>query len=262
MSDDQKKPTSEELIQRAKERYEDPGDKPVSPFDGADESVEHEDIGAGTPIATVPEPPPAREPVSEEPHRSFPVPDEMGMPPEQPPQRSGFGNLLRLPISWIFIGLFVAGGLIVNWFTDAKRDESGAVVEAGDVAADQIRVGDCLAFPAGFDPAETFEFEQIEAVPCSEPHWAEVYAEYTMSGSSYPGVVAIEDFVFEHCRPSYHTFTGVVYEDEATMDITWFEPTSQSWSQGDRTVQCAVVDLSGGDLVGTMEGRGVLAGGG
>ena len=53
MSDDQKKPTSEELIQRAKERYEDPGDKPVSPFDGADESVEHEDIGAGTPIATV-----------------------------------------------------------------------------------------------------------------------------------------------------------------------------------------------------------------
>src|SRR3954451_22993865 len=63
----------------------------------------------------------------------------------------------------------------------ASRDSTGAVATAGDVSSTDLRLGDCLA---SFDDGT---FETVKLLPCMQPHGAEVYATFDLTGRGYPG---------------------------------------------------------------------------
>ena len=97
--------------------------------------------------------------------------------------RIGGGLLIRL----VLVGIFLGGGAIWGFFTNADRSDGGAIIEAGTLDADELQVGDCLDWPgSGGDDVEVFD--SVRARPCTEPHDMEVYAvlEYpSVSGTSW-----------------------------------------------------------------------------
>jgi Domain of unknown function (DUF4190)/Septum formation len=83
--------------------------------------------------------------------------------------------------------LLIAVVVIVALATDAERDPGGRVREAGTESVFDLRVGDCVN-----DLEETTVEVAVEAVPCSQPHDAEVISSFELPGGDYPG----EDSVF------------------------------------------------------------------
>ncbi|MFB7250882.1 septum formation family protein [Microbacterium sp. NPDC056234] len=133
---------------------------------------------------------------------------------------------------------------------DAPRDEeTNQVTEEAEIDIFSLKVGDCM-------PADAIsETEQTDAsvVPCSEPHGYEVYHEFELADGEFPGADAIQAEVEAQCLPAFDAFVGLPFEESA-LDITWYEPTESSWTEGDdRLVQCLVYDTAG-DVEGTLKG--------
>ena len=168
--------------------------------------------------------------------------------------RIGGGLLIRL----VLVGVFVGGGAIWGFFTNADRDSGGAIVEAGTLDADELQVGDCLDWPgSGGDDVEVFD--SVRARPCSEPHDMEVYAvlEYpSVSGTVYPGDEVLTDWGFDKCFGGFQQYIGASYQSVPDIDITIFWPSEDAWDQDDRTVHCLMVAYEDGDkLTGSLLGR-------
>lgn len=149
------------------------------------------------------------------------------------------------------IGVAVAAGAyLVNSFMQANRDETGAIVSEGSVDAFQMRVGDC------FDDGSAFTSEEVNSVPgvpCAKPHDNEVYAVFDVTASSFPGD-AMAEMAHDGCLTRFEPFVGKDYES-SSLDIATLYPTRESWQgQNDREVVCAVYDLEGEKLTGTVKG--------
>jgi len=150
-----------------------------------------------------------------------------------------------------FYGVIVLAFLAYKSFTDADRDDSGAIVDAGNMDVFQIRVGDC------FDDTETFdEISSLPAVPCSEPHDNEAYARFDMSIPEYPTGDGMFEMAYDACLERFLPFVGRDYES-SSLDIMTLYPTIESWRQKDREVVCAVYDLDANKLVGSVKGLGL-----
>lgn len=122
---------------------------------------------------------------------------------------------------------------------------------SGLVAVNELEVGDCFD-----DPENEEDVLLIQTVPCEEPHQNEVYANLELTQfQSYPGLQAIEDAGISECLDLFAGFVGVEY-DASVLDIVYLTPTQESWGQGDRDVTCAVYDISGERLTGSMKGSG------
>src|SRR5262245_50679574 len=97
-------------------------------------------------------------------------------------------------------GLGLVGAGVVQGIAGedhTTRDEAGEVVEAGEVGAFRIQLGDCIE-----SIAPTGEFESVTAVPCSEPHTAEVYAAFNLLAdvdAAFPGAAAVSTEADEGC---------------------------------------------------------------
>ncbi len=135
--------------------------------------------------------------------------------------------------------------------TDADRDDSGAIVEAGTLDAFQVRLGDC------FDDPDTYseEFSSLPGVPSSEPHDNEAYAVFDLTLESYPEY-EIADISESSCIDRFESYVGRDYETSA-LDVVTMYPTKESWAQNDREVVCALYDMSGEKLVGSVRGSGI-----
>jgi hypothetical protein len=120
-----------------------------------------------------------------------------------------------------------------------RDDETQEVTEGGTESVFEISVGDCLLEPDG---QEVFD---VEAVPCAEPHEYEVYHEFEVDlGDEWPGTEAIGTAADEGCHPEFEAFTGIAFEESATLWYTAFTPLEASWAQGDRVVQWIVYEAS------------------
>lgn len=151
------------------------------------------------------------------------------------------------------IFFLVAAYLIYDFTNDADRDESGIIVEGGQVDVFTARVGDCFNDPQEIEDEGT-EVTNLAGLPCSEPHDNEIYAAFDVSLETYPGGESMNDIADIGCSDRFESFVGKPYS-ESILDIVWFVPTADSWSLGnDREVQCAVYHIDGEKLTGSMEG--------
>jgi Domain of unknown function (DUF4190)/Septum formation len=124
--------------------------------------------------------------------------------------------------------LLIAVGLIVALATDAERDPSGRVREAGTESVFDLRVGDCVN-----DLEETTAEVSVEVVPCAQPHDAEVISSFELPEGDYPG----EDSIFQVADRRCSRELGAV----ASAEPFYFYPTEQSWGTGDRKVNCVAL---------------------
>lgn len=140
---------------------------------------------------------------------------------------------------------------IYGAMTDIDRDDSGAIVGAGTLDAFEMRLGDCFDDPDMY--AE--EFSSLPGVPCNEPHDNETFAVFDLTMSSYPEY-DIAEISEASCIEHFETYVGRDYETSA-LDVVTMYPTQESWSQNDREVVCALYDMSGEKLVGSVKGTGI-----
>lgn len=157
-----------------------------------------------------------------------------------------------MQLSKLVLPVIGAGVIGFGYFTQVERDESGSIVDAGDVDAFDIRLGDC--FNDAGSTGEDVEISSIAGVPCSQPHDNEVYALVNLTQSSFPGEDAIGSIAFDVCLEKFESFVGKDYES-SQLDIFPIYPTRQSWNElNDREVVCALYDLDLEKLAGTMRG--------
>ncbi len=118
----------------------------------------------------------------------------------------------------------------------------------GDVDAFELSVGDCLR---GSSEGEVSGFE---GVPCEEEHDSEVYHLFDFADGEFPGNEGFDETSIDECLAAFTTYVGIAYDDSLVYDISWLEPTSQSWSNGDREIVCLLVPWEADTLIGS--GRG------
>jgi hypothetical protein len=147
---------------------------------------------------------------------------------------------------FVFGSLGAACGSEAAFSDESERDESGAVVEAGEVGLLRLKVGDCLG-------AEVIgEVESVPVVPCSEPHNSEIFHSFYLVGDVFPGEEATSKLAQEGCVAEFDTFIGVAYA-ESVWNLSAMHPTEQSWDDVNE-VLCDVFLVSGEDTVGSARG--------
>ncbi len=150
-------------------------------------------------------------------------------------------RLTRLVTLITFAALLAAG-------CGAERDDSGAIVEEGDVGLFDARTGDCLNVPDG-DQVVGFE-----GIPCDQPHDAQVFAAFDLDGSDYPGDNDVSEVSELGCIDRFEGFIGIDYM-ESQYYLTTIYPTEDTWNQqDDREVLClAVPGPEGGQLTQDLQ---------
>lgn len=141
----------------------------------------------------------------------------------------------RIPLSWALWGVLILGGSIAGVVFNAARDDEGGITKSGDLKIYDLRVGDCFDLK---DPTAEL-IEDVNAVPCTQEHEYEMFHIGSMSAGAYPTDEAFTSFVEASCLPTFETFVGISYE-ASELDVFWVVPSTESWNDGDRSVQCAV----------------------
>lgn len=105
-------------------------------------------------------------------------------------------------------------------------------------------LGDVTTLPRGacFDfPADDAAEEAVLTHACSEPHDAEVYANYELAAGRWPGEVRVEKAAERGCEERFRSYVGRSYEDSA-LEYSSLGPTKRLWRTGDRHVSCVLED--------------------
>lgn len=124
----------------------------------------------------------------------------------------------------------------------------GMSVLAGcSTTIDSLSVGDCFKGPEASYVG--IEVSDVDVVDCSEPHRYEIYAAKEMTNNSFPGDNQAANMADDYCLSRFQSYVGLEY-NYSIYYISSVVPTSGSWSQGDRSIQCAL-GLEFGTKVGS-----------
>ncbi len=157
----------------------------------------------------------------------------------------------RVPLGLLIFGVLVVGGAVAGFVTNASRSSSGDITKGGDMSSSDLRVGDCWDLK---DPsADTVD--NVTAKPCTEGHKYEVFFVGPMDGTSYPTEDEFTTYVTNNCLPAFTGYVGTPYES-SKLEITWLNPVSQGWAQGDKTVECSVYDPANSRLASSLRSSG------
>jgi len=126
----------------------------------------------------------------------------------------------------------IAAVIAIAVLTGAQRSEGGQVTEAGSVNVFDVRVGDCIEEIAE-DPSAT----SVDAVPCAEPHRAEVISTITLPDGEWPGERSVFSEADRGCPEALETETAPSSRDG--LETFYLHPTERSWElQDDRDIVC------------------------
>lgn len=140
----------------------------------------------------------------------------------------------------LWVAVLATGGLSDAWDEFKKG--------ATESTAFSVVKGHCFDAPG--ESLEDLTYD-VDEVPCAGAHEGEVFGEFRMTGSAFPGDSGVSDAVSEKCyqlQDAYVMDTWALPED---VDVYYFGPTRQSWRLGDRDVTCIFGNTDG---VGTLTG--------
>ena len=169
-------------------------------------------------------------------------PEQQWTPPQAKPRPTWLQLALRF--AWIPVVLIV---LAVGWYFSARRDESGQIANVGDLQVQDLRVGDCFDLK---DP-EAVEVSEVEAKPCTDAHEYELFHVASMPDGEFPSDAAVDTFVEAECVTAFSQYVGMDYAQSA-LYFSWFAPSTETWSDGDRDVQCAAYDPNDTELTSSV----------
>ena len=150
------------------------------------------------------------------------------------PADGGWRRWLRY---WWIPAIVVA--LAVGYFTNARRGADGGITDGGTLQIADLRVGDCF----DLTEATATEISEVDAKPCTDAHEYEMFhiTTWTGAGETYPTDDEWVSFFLQDCTTGFADFVGRDYQT-SELDFVPFTPTEEGWGDGDRVVQCAVVD--------------------
>jgi hypothetical protein len=135
-----------------------------------------------------------------------------------------------------------------------RDEETGAIVEEGDLSVFSVRAGDCFDRP---DEGDT-EIAELAARPCEESHDGEAFAVFDAPGdddTSFPGVAGIEIMADECFGSRFELYVGSSYA-ESKYFASAIAPTEDTWEdRGDREFICVLFDPAG-PITGSVRGSG------
>jgi hypothetical protein len=121
--------------------------------------------------------------------------------------------------------LLVATAILAACGT-AERDDSGQIVNSGNLDVLLMQVGDCFQ-----DLHEdTWFLDDVPGVPCTDPHDNEVFYIFPIEGQVWPGDDLVDQMAIETCMAAFEPYVGITYE-ESRLDYNWFTPTQRAWEQ-------------------------------
>lgn len=138
-------------------------------------------------------------------------------------------------------GLAIGGAALwgVAGIDDTTRDDTGQIVEEGDLGVFVTQVGDCLNFE---DPAATL-VSMTKGVPCSTQHHWQVIFKAKVSVDEYDEV-EIENEVDYLCENALEDLVEGLSDEKLDeyQNATTFQllPSRESFAEGDRTVDCLI----------------------
>lgn len=134
--------------------------------------------------------------------------------------------------------------------------DSGDGSDGDEVSVVTFQPGDC--FDSQGAPSRT-ELEDVDTVPCGEPHENEVYAVIRHPAGDdapYPGDEEMMQFAEAECLTRFPEFVGVAYE-ASDLAIGTVGPLEESWEEaGDRQIACVLNDPDGKPLTGSRKASG------
>ena len=139
---------------------------------------------------------------------------------------------------WVLLIILL---IIVGSLGNATRSSStGQITRGGKLSVFSLAVGDCFD-----NPTATQDVATVTAEPCNQPHSAQVYAKFNLTGSnfSYPGTATVTQLASTGCTAR----TGSIDRSKATntMTVHFLFPDQAAWLGGRRAVTCMVVDPTG-----------------
>lgn len=127
------------------------------------------------------------------------------------------------------------------------RDEDGVVINPGEASVFDLRAGDCLDVP----PDLSGEVDDIQLVPCDDPHTQEVFSLVTHPDERYPGVDEMLGFADGACLTELESDLGLTLDDG--VFISYLLPTFDGWtSNEDRDIVCVLVFPDEGAVTGSV----------
>jgi hypothetical protein len=104
-------------------------------------------------------------------------------------------------------------------------------------------------------PDDTTQVDSVDAIPCEQSHNAEVFANIELPDGEFPGDGPVTDTAETRCFDEFEPYVGMDYES-SEYNFGWFVPTGESWSNGDRTINCVLYLNDGGVSTGSARGSG------
>ena len=125
------------------------------------------------------------------------------------------------------IGIFAVLIAIFFWmYQDPQRDETGAIIEAGNIDPLELFVGDCYKEEFDILVGETVDQSSVVAVPCASPHNNEIYATF----SSLASIASDQDISSQmllECYVKLRDYIGFsenISDDQQEMFFDEYQP--------------------------------------
>jgi hypothetical protein len=156
-----------------------------------------------------------------------------------------------------FVTLAALGIVLLGCSGGPDRDDSGQIVEEGDLGVFDFKVGDCFQDPENLSTGSA-GVADVSAVPCTVLHDNEVFALFDVSGrfDSWPGTPGLETVADEVCFDAFEPYVGLDFES-SRLSFVWLLPSQETWEENDdREVVCILYDVELAKLTGSMRNSG------
>ena len=148
-------------------------------------------------------------------------------------ERRGVGRLVVAGVILVLVAVAAAAGVLVV-ATHGLRHKT--LVTYRPAAVFSLRAGDCLN--------SSQNGLSVTILSCATPHQAEVFATFSLSGSSWPGAAAVQQQAGGGCATR---IAGYLNPQLLNAGLTqqYVYPNQEAWQAGVRTVVCEVSSASG-----------------
>ena len=146
---------------------------------------------------------------------------------------------LRIAIAGALLLASCGGGAATS--DDSARDDSGDIVEGGDVGVFVVQEGDCISWPTNGDPISSFDGSS-----CDDPHDGEIYSLFDVTGfDDFPGGEIIAEQANQGCLAAFEPYVGIAYQ-QSEFFFTFLGPSEETWDLvDDREVICIATPAEG-----------------
>ena len=173
----------------------------------------------------------------------------LGDPEREPPaderarEGRGISWLVTAGVILVVIAVAAAAGALVV-ATHGFRPKT--IVTYRPAAVFGLRAGECInSSPNGLS---------VTVLSCATPHQAEVFATFSLTGSSWPGTATVQQQASSGCA---NRLAGYLNPQLLNAGLTqeYVYPDREAWQAGFRTVVCEV-SAATGPLSGSVRSRG------